>query len=102
MNTAVKQTFEDLQEELEKRGEYLRDMFNLIPEVDFALMVDAPVATVQWWRSQKLSPRFVKLGKKVFYQPEDIDDWIAQNKRGGLAKEEQLEFDFMNEGGDGE
>jgi predicted DNA-binding transcriptional regulator AlpA len=34
-------------------------------------------ATLARWRGQGSGPRFVKLGGRIFYRPEDIDEWLA-------------------------
>ena len=34
--------------------------------------------TLANWRSKGTSPKFIKLGNKVFYLKEDLDAWIQQ------------------------
>lgn len=34
--------------------------------------------TLEDWRTKGIGPKFVKLGRKVFYRPEDLDAWIEE------------------------
>lgn len=35
--------------------------------------------TLANWRCQKIGPRYVKIGGRVFYRPTDISDWIERH-----------------------
>jgi predicted site-specific integrase-resolvase len=37
--------------------------------------------TLQWWRTKGRGPRYVKIGRKVFYRPGDLDEFIAAGER---------------------
>jgi predicted site-specific integrase-resolvase len=43
--------------------------------------------TLERWRSQGKGPRYVKLGKRVFYRPEDLAAFIERNLRAGTYGE---------------
>ncbi|MGZ3172135.1 MAG: helix-turn-helix transcriptional regulator [Croceibacterium sp.] len=36
-----------------------------------------PVATLQYWRTTGRGPRYLKIGRKIFYRSGDIDQFIA-------------------------
>lgn len=39
-------------------------------------------STLDKWRSQRSDgPRFMKLGRRVVYRVEDLDNWVAENRR---------------------
>ncbi len=39
-----------------------------------------PEATWRWWRHRGEGPRSFKLGRTVFYERDDIDDWLVAQK----------------------
>lgn len=45
--------------------------------------------TLRYWRACDEGPRSYSLGRRTFYDVEDVDDWIADQKaatsRGGVA-----------------
>lgn len=32
--------------------------------------------TLRRWRDESAGPRFIRIGRKVFYRPEDVDAWL--------------------------
>lgn len=32
------------------------------------------------WRTRRLGPAFIRIGAKVFYDPKDLDAWIAAGR----------------------
>lgn len=41
-----------------------------------------PGTSASFWNQRRYmgtGPQFIKLGRKVFYRPEDVDSWIAKN-----------------------
>lgn len=38
--------------------------------------------TLDQWRWQGKGPRFVKVGARVMYREQDLEDWIAANTHG--------------------
>lgn len=37
--------------------------------------------TLRAWRLRGHGPRFIKLGRSIRYDPQDLDDWVASNRR---------------------
>ena len=37
--------------------------------------------TLAQWRMSGAGPRFVRLGRRVRYQPADVDDWLQSQAR---------------------
>lgn len=37
--------------------------------------------TMQWWRTTGRGPKYVKIGRRVFYRRAELDDFIAANVR---------------------
>jgi predicted DNA-binding transcriptional regulator AlpA len=54
-----------------------------------AKYIGASESTLRYWRACDEGPRSYSLGKRVFYDVEDVDAWIADQKaatsRGGVA-----------------
>lgn len=43
-----------------------------------------PGTSQSFWNQRRYmgtGPRFIKLGRKVFYRPEDVDIWISENEQ---------------------
>ena len=41
----------------------------------------ARAGTLQWWRTMGRGPRYVKIGRHVFYRAGDIDEFISAGER---------------------
>ena len=41
----------------------------------------ARVGTMQWWRTMGRGPRYVKIGRHVFYRAGDLDEFISAGER---------------------
>lgn len=54
----------------------LRREFGLLTEDELASMLDNKLDTIRSWRSESFGPKWVKLGKSVYYRFEDITEWI--------------------------
>ena len=39
-----------------------------------------PEATWRWWRHRGVGPRSFKLGKTVFYDADDVAEWVEAQK----------------------
>ena len=37
--------------------------------------------TLQEWRCARKGPPWVSLNGRIFYKPEDLDDWIEENRK---------------------
>jgi predicted DNA-binding transcriptional regulator AlpA len=57
----------------------VRNLVGLLTEEDLKDMLSVAVNTLQAWRVQGTGPKFVKLGKSVFYRLSDVTEWIDQN-----------------------
>jgi predicted DNA-binding transcriptional regulator AlpA len=55
-------------------------MPNLITTSEFAEIVRAPEETVRYWRFIGKGPRSVKLGRRVLYDRDDVEQWIAEQR----------------------
>lgn len=55
----------------------LRDKLGLLHEQELAAALNVKVETLRVWRTHKIGPDFVRLGKAVFYRQKDIEDWVA-------------------------
>lgn len=63
----------------EDRAADLRIMVGLLTEDDMKAMLAVSDHTLQAWRMQGNGPKFVKLGKAVFYRICDVSEWINSN-----------------------
>ena len=54
---------------------------DLLDETEAAKYCHLSKKTLQAWRSAKHEnqPPFIKLGRRVFYRPSDIEAWIVSN-----------------------
>lgn len=48
-----------------------------LPQQAGEYLCNTPISTLQWWRTTGRGPRYVKVGRKVFYRPADLDAFIA-------------------------
>ena len=49
---------------------------DLIPETEYAAARGVCVRTIQRERAQRIGPPFIRLGRKVYYRPEAISEWL--------------------------
>lgn len=56
-------------------------MTELVPPAELAKMLGITTGALANNRSAGKGPRYVKLGKKVFYRRSDIEAWIDANVR---------------------
>lgn len=49
----------------------------LSPEQASAYLGKTPAATLQWWRAKGRGPKYVKLGRKVYYRRSDLEAFIS-------------------------
>ena len=54
---------------------------DLIPEADFAAQRGVSLRTVQRERAQRIGPPFIKIGRKVFYRPAAIEQWLLAREQ---------------------
>jgi predicted DNA-binding transcriptional regulator AlpA len=55
-----------------------REKLGLITPEELAAALEVTTTTLQTWRVQDYGPRFVKLGKGVFYRYTEVMEWISE------------------------
>jgi predicted DNA-binding transcriptional regulator AlpA len=61
----------------EAPADQLRGRLGLLLEAELAVTLGVRIETLRVWRTRKIGPNFVKLGKAVFYRLADIETWVA-------------------------
>jgi predicted DNA-binding transcriptional regulator AlpA len=64
---------------MEERGDKLRNMVGLLTETDLETMLAVSEHTLQGWRVSGDGPKYVKLGRSVYYRVADVTEWINGN-----------------------
>ncbi|MFC3613558.1 transcriptional regulator [Lutimaribacter marinistellae] len=60
---------------------------DLIPETEYAAARGVSLRTVQRERAQRIGPPYIPLGRKIFYRPDAIKEWLlAQEQAQPRAK----------------
>ena len=44
-----------------------------------------PAATLRWFRHMGIGPRSYRLGRRVVYDRQDVEDWMTQQKQATAA-----------------
>jgi hypothetical protein len=52
---------------------------NLYLPSNAAEKLHIPVGTLAWWRHLGRGPRYVKIGRRIFYRDADLDEFIASS-----------------------
>ena len=52
-------------------------MVNLLSVKQTAEMLGISVALVYKWTCSRTGPRFVKVGSRVAFRPEDLEEWVS-------------------------
>lgn len=52
---------------------------------EVAEAIPAPVETVRYWRYIGKGPKSFKVGRRVLYAVEDVEAWLEDARRSGLA-----------------
>lgn len=60
-------------------GREIRINLGLLSEDDLCVVLGVRLQTLQTWRSNKVGPDYVKLGKSVFYRAHDVQEWAKLN-----------------------
>lgn len=55
-------------------------MKKLLDTVGASPLVGAAPKTMENWRTSGFGPKFIKAGRRVFYDPEDIEEWKAAHR----------------------
>lgn len=53
----------------------------LISEADFAAQRGVSVRTIQRERTLRIGPPFIRLGRKTYYRPEAVADWLLAHEQ---------------------
>jgi hypothetical protein len=60
----------------------MNDEARLLPPLEASRRLGGlPEATLQAWRSRGGGPAFVKLGRRVYYRPEDLEQFVIERRR---------------------
>jgi len=64
----------------------------LLTETDLSLLIGVPVKTLRYWRfaGTTFAPKFIKLGARVYYPKDDLDNWLNNSPRYSSAAEARL------------
>lgn len=57
----------------------LRSQIGILSVEEVSLILDVSEHTLYIWRSKGEGPKFVKLGRGVFYRHADLQEWIDSN-----------------------
>ena len=51
----------------------------LLDEREVSIVTGVPQKTLQYWRftGASFAPKFIKLGKRVYYRKEELEQWLA-------------------------
>lgn len=58
---------------------HLRAQLGVYTPEELAGVLDVTIDTLAEWRSKRTGPDYVKLGKKVMYRVEDVEQWMERN-----------------------
>ena len=56
---------------------------DLLTIAEAAALLRAPVATLRYWRHLGTGPRSFRLGRRVLYRRDDLNDWIDARREHG-------------------
>jgi hypothetical protein len=65
-------------------------MQSLLNEEEVSHQLRVTVACLRKWRLLRKGPRYVKVGNRVRYAPEDLTGWLATQPSGGTNPQERL------------
>ena len=54
---------------------------NLIAEAEYAMQRGVSTRTIARERAQGIGPHFIRLGRKVYYRPAAIDEWLLAQEQ---------------------
>ncbi len=63
----------------------------VIPQTDAAKVLGVAVRTLERWRVEGRGPRFVKLGSRVGYRPEDLVAFVDAGRRQSTSQTAEAE-----------
>lgn len=67
--------------------QHFRDTLDILTDNELAAALDVSLKTLKHWRAQGQGPKYVRLGRGVFYRRKDITEWInASVQEPGVLK----------------
>ena len=57
-----------------------RQKLGLLTPDELSLTLEVSINTLQTWRCEGRGPRYIKLGKQVFYRFAELQDWVNEQK----------------------
>lgn len=63
-----------------KPAQETRDLLTLLTPEDLSWALEVNAHTLAVWRAKGVGPAYVKLGRQVFYQLDDVYDWIRKSR----------------------
>jgi len=57
------------------------DINKLLSEADLAGQLHQKTPTLAAWRVGGRGPAYVKIGRQIFYHPDDVATWLAKQRR---------------------
>ena len=58
------------------KPEHIRNSIGVVSDTELAAALSVSTTTLAIWRSKKIGPPYVKLGKNVFYTYNDLCTWV--------------------------
>jgi hypothetical protein len=58
----------------------LKDSFEVIDELELAVLVDVELETVRQWRSRRIGPKYFNAGNARLYFKKDVIDWFTTDR----------------------
>ena len=68
----------------------LKDSFEVIDELELALLAGVELQTVRQWRSRRIGPKYFRAGKAQLYFMKDVIEWFMTAR----DRNEMIEFDL--------
>jgi predicted DNA-binding transcriptional regulator AlpA len=62
-------------------------MMRYLTERDLAERWSVSPRTLQKWRQNRAGPAYVKIGQRIRYRPEDVEEWEQNNHHDGPSEE---------------
>lgn len=72
-------------------SEAISSMQSLLDEHAVAELIGMSVASLRRWRLLSRGPKFLRVGARVKYRPEDLQAWLASRPVGGANMDPPLD-----------
>ncbi|GAA1733538.1 DNA-binding protein [Microbacterium paludicola] len=60
---------------------------SLIPPATLAASLDTTERTLAEWRITGRGPKYIRAGRRVFYRPEAVDEWLLSQEHTRTSEE---------------